>query len=82
MIMIQPYFTTYLEHGMDSSAREVRLAGETPANTDPSTQISQANTEIGNTMGSNPHRLGRNGPERENQAITEKCLNAALELRF
>lgn len=82
MIMIQPCFTTYLEHGKDSSAREVRLAGKTPANTDPSTRISQENTEIGNAMGSNLLRLGRNGPVRGNQAITEACLNAALELRF
>lgn len=60
-IIIQPYFTTYLEHRMDSSAPEVCLTGKTPANTDLSARISQANIEIGNAMKSNLLHLDRNG---------------------
>lgn len=57
----EPARFTYLEHRMGSPAREVCLAGITPANTDLSTWISQANMEMRNTMKSNLLHLGRNG---------------------
>lgn len=45
---------------MNSHEQESWLAGITPANMSLSTQISQANMDIGNAMKSNLLHLGRN----------------------